>query len=172
MHEHPRTTAELASRMTIGKVASAAFAIALVVAACSGSTASPAASAAGESPAAASPATEAASGDVCANVEALRTSIDELKAIDVVTVGTAGLQAAVANVRTAGTAVKETAGSEIGPMVDALLASLDGLKTALDGVGEASVAGESAAAIRTAVTEVGTSATALTDAIKAGPCPS
>ena len=53
-----------------------------------------------------------------------------------------------------------------------VLASLDGLKTALDGVGEASVAGESATAIRAAVTEVGTSATALTDAIKAGPCPS
>lgn len=174
MHEHPRMSAEPAGRMTIGTVATAAFAIAvgLVVAACSGSAASPAASAAGASPAAASPAAGAESGDVCANADALRTSIDELKAIDVVTVGTAGLQAAVDNVRTAGTAVKETAGSEIGPSVDALLASLDGLKTAIDGVGEASVAGESARAIRAAVAEVGTSATALTTAIQAGPCPS
>jgi hypothetical protein len=174
MHEHPHTTAELAGRTTIGKVASAAFAVAvaLVVAACSGSAASPAASAAGASPAAASPAAGAESGDVCANVAALRTSIDELKAVDVVTVGTAGLQAAVDKVRTAGTAVKETAGSEIGPSVDALMASLDGLKTAVDGVGEASVAGESAIAIRAAVAEVGTSATALTTQIQAGPCPS
>lgn len=173
MHELNERTLETARRPMVGVAATLAFgvALAIVTASCSGSAASPAASAAA-TPAAATPAASQAAGDVCADVAALQTSIDDLKALDVTQTGTDGLQAAIDKVKTGAFALKASAGSKIGPAVDALLASLDGLKTAIQGVGPSPAAGAAADAIRASIAEVGTAATAVGTAIKEGPCPS
>ena len=99
-----------------------AFAIAIacvLLAACSSSsstTTSPAAS---------------PSADVCASLQALQSSVDALVHISPVQVGVQGIQDAVAKVQTDLDAVASSAGSSLGPQVDALKQSVAAVGTTL-----------------------------------------
>ena len=150
------------------------------LAACAGTVASPATSPA-TSPAS-SPTTSpesSASGSpeggqaVCDDAEALRTAVDDLRALDPVAVGTDGLTAAVEDVRTAGSALRESAGSELAPRVTALETALEGLATTLQGMPQGSIgSGATADAIRSAISDVETAATDLRTELATTACPS
>ena len=59
----------------------------------------------------------APSGDVCADREALRTSVDALTNVDVVAEGTNGVTSAVADVKDDLAALRSSAGAELQPQV-------------------------------------------------------
>jgi hypothetical protein len=148
--------------------------------ACAGTVASPATSPAASVPASpeaspeASPTGSPAGGQaVCDDAAALRTAVDELKALDPVAVGTDGIRPALDEVRTAGTALKESAGSELAPSVTALETALEGLVTTLQGIPQGSIgSGATADAIRSSIAEVETASTALRTQLATTSCPS
>jgi hypothetical protein len=107
----------------------------------------------------------APSGDVCADREALRTSVDALTNLDVVAEGTNGLTAAVGDVKDALAALRSSAGSELQPQVQAVQDAVDELETAVPNIDS----GGAAAAV-TAVADVATSAQTLLDSLEAGAC--
>jgi hypothetical protein len=160
------------------------FVLVVALAACTGTVASPATSP--ESSPGTSPATSpdsspsgSASGSpegeqaVCDDAEALRTAVDDLRALDVVAVGTDGLNAALEDVRTAGTALRESAGSELAPSVTALETALAGLATTVQQAPQGSIgSGATADAIRGAISDVETAATDLRTQLATTACPS
>ncbi len=107
----------------------------------------------------------AASGDVCADREALRESVDALKNVDLIAGGTNGLTAAIDDVKQALTALRTSAGAELQPQVQAVQDSLDRLQTAVGNLG----AGGGRAAV-TAVSDLATSAQTLLGSLQAGAC--
>lgn len=140
-------------------------ALAMAVAACSGAGASPAASepAASQSGSGADP--------VCADAAALETALADLQAVEIVQVGKQGLTTAVEDVRTAGAALKASAASDLAPAVETLDASIATLKTAVDALADGQIDVATLGALKTAITGVATSATALRTEIRSGPCP-
>jgi hypothetical protein len=166
----------------IGRVA-VGFVIVVAAAACAGTAASPAASPATspESSPATSPASSPSGGasgspeggqPVCDDAEALRTAVDDLRALDIVAVGTDGLNAALDDVRTAGSALRESAGSELAPSVTALETALAGLATTVQQAPQGSIgSGATADAIRGAISNVETAATELRTQLSTA-CPS
>ena len=148
------------------------FVLAGGLVACAGTSPSPAGSTAA-SPAGSSAASPAGGQAVCDDAAALRTAADELRALDVTAVGTDGLTAAVDEVRSAGSALKASAGSELAPSVTALETALAALVTAVEQVPEGSIgSGAGAEGIRTAIADVGTAATALQTQLASTSCPS
>jgi hypothetical protein len=107
-------------------------------------------------------------GDACVDAAALRTAVDDLKAIDLTAVGTDGLTAAVDDVQAAGTALRSSVAADLTPEVTALETALTGLGTAVEGIGEGGEVGAAANDIRTAVTAVDTAASALVSDVQAG----
>lgn len=102
---------------------------------------------------------DTASAEVCAAREELRSSITDLKDVDIVANGTSSLQAAITKVKDNLTTVKSTAGDELQPEVTALQDALTDLQSALDDVSSGGVA-----AVVTAAGKVAsTGATLLTD---------
>ena len=73
----------------------------------------------------------APSGDVSADREALRTSVDALTNLDVVAEGTNAVTAAVSDVKDDLAAVRSSAGSELRPQVEAVQDAVDELETAV-----------------------------------------
>ena len=109
----------------------------------------------------------AGGGDACVDATALRTAVDDLKAIDLTSVGTDGLTAAVDDVQAAGTALKSSVAADLTPEVTALETALTGLGTAVEAIGEGEV-GAAAADIQTAVAAVDTAASALVTDVQSG----
>jgi hypothetical protein len=102
---------------------------------------------------------------VCADAAAVKTSLTDLKALDLKTVGKAGLAAGIGKVDDAVTTLGNSAKAVAGPQVDALKSAIATLKSALDSLtSDASVA-QKATDIRAAVSGVETAATALKAAL-------
>ena len=100
-----------------------------------------------------------ASAEVCAAREELRTSITDVKDVDIVANGTSSLQAAITKVKDNLTTLKSTAGDELQPEVTALQDALTDLQSAPDDVSSGGVA-----AVVTAAGHVATTgASLLTD---------
>jgi len=104
-------------------------------------------------------------GDVCADREALRTSVDALTEVDLVAEGTNGVTAAVDDVKDALAALRSSAGSELRPQVDAVQDAIDEVETAV-----ADLDSGGAAAAVTAVASLATSARTLLDSLEDGAC--
>ena len=102
---------------------------------------------------------------MCADRDALRTSVDALTNLDVVAEGTNGLTAAVTDVKDDVAALGSSAGSELQPQVQAVQDAVDELETAV-----ANIDSGGAAAAVTAVADVATSARTLLDSLEAGAC--
>jgi hypothetical protein len=107
----------------------------------------------------------APSGDVCADREALRSSVDALKNLDVVAEGTNGVTAAVSAVKDDLAALRSSAGPELQPQVQAVQDAVDKLQTAV-----ANLDSGGAAAAVTAAAGVATSARTLLNSLQAGAC--
>ena len=128
----------------------------VVLAACSSSSSS-----------STSPAAASTSGDVCASLQALQTSVDALVHISPVQVGVQGIQSAVAKVQTDLDAVASSAGSDLGPQVDALKQSVAAVGTTLSsGQSISAMAGQ----LATQLPAVGTAWTNLTTAASSLNC--
>ena len=70
--------------------------------------------------------------DVCAQADALRSSVEDLKSVDLVAEGTNGATAAVNAVKDDLAAVSESVSDELRPDVQAVEDSVDELQTAVD----------------------------------------
>jgi hypothetical protein len=103
--------------------------------------------------------------DVCADREALRSSVAALKDLDVVAEGTNGVNAAVADVKEDLTALQSSAGDELQPQVQAVQDAADELETAA-----ADLDSGGASAALTAVANLATSTATLLDSLEAGAC--
>ena len=147
-----------------------ALALGLAAVAIVGACSTPAASAPAASvPAVSSPGAPA--GDtVCADADALRSAVDELRALDVAAVGTNGLNAAVDDVQEAAAALRTSVGSEFSQEVGSVETSVAALRTAVQQVPEGSV-GAAAGGIQAAITDVGTSVEALGTELQSARCP-
>ncbi len=102
---------------------------------------------------------------MCADREALSTSIDALTNLDVVAEGTNGMTAAVSDVNDDLAALRSSAGSELQADVQAVQDAVDEVETAV-----ANLDSGGAAAAVTAVAGLATSARTLLDSLDAGPC--
>jgi len=151
-----KTRLGLASRVGLGLV------LAATLAACSGTTAS---SAPASEPA---PASGAATG-ACADADALKTAVADLKAIDLTSVGTDGLTAAVDKVKAAGATLKSSAGSEVSADVTALEGALTALGTAVGQVGQGEI-GAAVEPIQTAIAGVEAATTSLVTTVQTASC--
>jgi capsule polysaccharide export protein KpsE/RkpR len=90
-----------------------------------------------------SPAAASTSAEVCASLQALQTSVDALVHISPLQVSVQGIQDAVAKVQTDLDAVASSAGSDLGPQVDALKRSIQEVATTLSsGQSVSAVAGQ------------------------------
>jgi hypothetical protein len=107
------------------------------------------------------------SGDVCADREALRSSVDALTDVDVVAEGTNGVTAAIAGVKDDLTALRESAGAELRPDVQAVQDAVDELETT---VGTGTIGSGSVVGTATALATVASAATALLDSLETAPC--
>jgi hypothetical protein len=103
--------------------------------------------------------------EVCADREALRSSVAALEDLDVVAEGTNGLNAAVADVKEDLTELRASASDELQPQVQAVQDAVDELETAADNLDSAG-----ASAALTAVANVATSTATLLDTLEAGAC--
>jgi len=101
----------------------------------------------------------------CDDRDALRTSVDKLKNVNVVEDGTSALNSAVSEVGQAVDALAKSGKSEIQPQVDAVKSSLSKLESA---IGDASSSG--LAPVATAAGEVATAAGKLVTEVEALPC--
>jgi hypothetical protein len=97
-----------------------------------------------------------ASAALCKARDDLRSSVQELASVDVVKNGTSSLQAALTKVKNNLQAVKDAAGSDLQPQVNALQSAVDQLSTAVANVSSVGVAG-----VLTAARDVGTAGATL-----------
>lgn len=105
------------------------------------------------------------SSSLCKNLQALESSVQELKNVDVVKNGTSSLQSALDNVKRDAAATAQDAKDEFKPQVDALQNALTSLATALKNVTTTGVA-----AVQQAARSVQTAATDLQNAVTAKKC--
>ena len=150
-HHRPRG---LAAAVLLGLLVS--------LAACGSSSSSSSTSEASPSTAATTAATTAAAGgsstpgtasaEVCAAREELRTSITDLKDVNIVANGTSSLQAAITKVKDNLTTLKSTAGDELQPEVTAAQDALTDLQSALKDVSSGGVSAVVTAAAKVAST--------------------
>ena len=119
------------------------------------------------SPAASSstPAASAGSGDMCADREALSSSVAAIGDVDLVAEGTNGVTAAVDAVKDDLAALRGSVSAELRPQVQAVQDALDELETAAADLGSGG-----AAATATAVSNLATVAGTLLDSLQAGVC--
>ena len=106
-----------------------------------------------------------ANEELCADREALRTSVDALKDIDLVAEGTNGVKSAVTAVKDDLAALRASAGDELKPQVDAVQGDIDDVEAAIEQLGS----GGAAAAVSAVSSLVGSAGTLL-DELQAGAC--
>jgi hypothetical protein len=123
--------------------------------------------AASDSPAVSSstPASSASSGDMCADREALSSSVDALKAVDLRAEGTNGVTAAVDAVKDDLATLRGSLSAELQPQAQAVQDAVDELETAVADLGSGGAAASAAA-----VTNLSTTAGTLLDSLEAGAC--
>ena len=102
---------------------------------------------------------------VCDDAQALSSSVDELKDVDVVAEGTDGASAAISAVKDDLAALSESAGDELRPQVQAVQDAVDELETAVANVGS-----DPAGTALEAVSKVTASASTLVATLDAGAC--
>jgi len=107
---------------------------------------------------------------VCADVAKLRTSITALKDLKLLQVGTAGVTAALNDVKTNAEALKVSAGAAIRQPLSDLLTAVNGLQTTVANLGDQASLGAAAVSIKTSIDQIGTAAAALGTAA-ASTCP-
>lgn len=107
----------------------------------------------------------AASGDACADREALRSSVAALTDVDVVAEGTNGLTAAVDAVKSDLEKVRGSAGSELEPQVQAVQDAIAATEAGLDNLGEGG-----AEEVSAGLSALSTATTALLASLEGGPC--
>lgn len=105
------------------------------------------------------------SGDPCADRDALRDSIGALADVDVVADGTNGLTAAIDDVSDDLAAVRESAGDDMQPEVDAVRSALDDVQTAVSNGPTDDLEGTA-----DALSTLASSTSDLLDALDTGPC--
>ena len=105
------------------------------------------------------------SGAVCTAREELRSSIDDLKNVDVVKNGTAGIQTALTNVKKSLQDVKASASSELQPQVKAFEDAVNQLEEALKNVSSGGVS-----AVVSAAKDVGTTGSTLLTSLQDVKC--
>jgi hypothetical protein len=144
------------------------LALALTVAACGGAASStpgasaqppattPAASASAE--ASSAPGTSSAPAAICADATAFRASVTALTTIKLLDVGTSGVQAALADVKTSAEALLVSGKDMVAQPVANLMAAVTALQATLTGLGDQPSLGASAVAIKTAVAGIKTAA--------------
>jgi hypothetical protein len=101
------------------------------------------------------------SEQLCADYDAFKSSIEDLKNVDIVKSGTSGLQAAVDKVKTNLQALRTSAAGEAKDQIQAVEDSLEELETAISNVGSG---GE--AAVVTAAAKVVSSGSALVQSLQ------
>ncbi len=106
-----------------------------------------------------------ATGDPCADRDALRDSIGALTDVDVVADGTNGLTAAIDDVSDDLAAVRDSAGDDIQPEVEAVRSALDDVQTAVSDGPTDDLEGTA-----DALSTLASSTSDLLDALDAGPC--
>jgi hypothetical protein len=111
------------------------------------------------------PAAGSGSGDMCADRDALSSSVAALGDVDLVAEGTNGVTAALDAVKDDLAALSGSVGADLQPQVQAIQDSVDALETAAADLGEGG-----AAATATAVSAVATTARTLLDSLEAGAC--
>jgi hypothetical protein len=92
-----------------------------------------------------------ASAELCAQRDALRSSIDDLKNLNIVQAGASGVQDALTKVKDDLEGVQQAAGDDLKPQVQAFKDALSNLETAVKDIGS----GGASAAI-SALEDVGT----------------
>lgn len=103
---------------------------------------------------------------VCGSVDDLRTSIDDVREIDLTASGAVDeLQSGLGTVEGNLADVKSDAQEEFSPEIDAVDTSLDGLKTAVDAA-KTDPTAETLAAAAAALADFGTNAEALVDDVQ------
>lgn len=113
----------------------------------------------------ASESSTAVSGDVCADREALRSSVADLTDVDLVAEGTNGVEPAVEAVKEDLAALRSSAESELEPEVQAVEDAVDELETAVADLGSGG-----AAEAATAVSDLAEAASTLLDELDQGSC--
>ena len=152
-------------RRITGSLLPALAAATLILGACTSSGATSAPSAAAPSTAASAAAPSGAAGDVCADADAVKASLDSLASTDLKAVGEGRADAAVDAVKVAVETLVVSAGASVSTQATALKAALDNLGTVVSGLtSDASVA-EKAADIQTSVAAVKTAASDLRAAL-------
>ena len=117
------------------------------------------------STAASAAAPSGATGDVCADADAVKTSLDSLASTDVKAVGKDGLSAAVDAVKAAVETLIASAGPAVSTQATALKTALDNLGTSISGLASDAAVADKAADIQTAVAGVKTAADDLRAAL-------
>jgi hypothetical protein len=141
-------------------LAIAAFAIAGCSQATPGASAAP--TVAGSSAASAAPGSSAAA---CQDLTAFKASVDELRALDLASLASDGVTAAVADVESAASSLAASAKAEAGPEVEALETAILGLKFAVVNLTSEETLVQKRAEIKAAVVGVDQATTALTTAL-------
>lgn len=146
-----------------------ALALGLIVAACGGAasptpggsgapaTASPSASAApmeSPTPAASVPVESSAPAAICDDAAAFRASMLTLANLKLLEVGTSGVKAAVADVKSSAEALLVSGKELLAQPVGTLIASVTALQTTLTGLGDQSGLGGTVAAVRLAIEQI------------------
>ena len=108
---------------------------------------------------------DAASGDACADREALRSSVAALVDVDVVAEGTNGLTAAVDAVKSDLESVRASAGSAVGPQVQAVQDAIAAIEAGIGNLGEGG-----AVEVTAALSALSTATTTLLSSLEGGPC--
>jgi hypothetical protein len=107
----------------------------------------------------------APSGDVCADRDALRSSVEDLKATDVQAEGAAGLTAAITSLKGDLVALQGSVDAELEPQVQDVQGAVDELETAV-----ADIDSDGASQALSAVADVASSAATLLDLLEAAQC--
>jgi hypothetical protein len=126
----------------------------------SGSAAATSSAGAATTSSAGSPTTTATPRPGCADVAALRSSLDALTKIQPLQDGLTSLNAAIADVKTKLDAAAASAGADLRPAVDQVRTAFAALQTAVSGVTTDNLR-QSLPAIRAALRQLGTSTAAL-----------
>ena len=150
------------TRTTMSQVGTLLAIAAFVIAGCAQAT--PGASAAPTVAASAAPGSNATA---CQDLAAFKTSIDGLRTLDLASLASDGVTAAVADVESAASSLAASAKAEAGPEVDALQTSIVGLKLAVVNLTSEETLVQKRAEVKAAVAGVDQAMTALTTALTA-----
>ena len=149
----------------------------LAVAACAASSSpTPGASSPGGAPTAPATtetsATPAASGAdaICSDAARFRASITALTDLTLATVGVSGVTAALTEVQSSAQALAVSGSELVGQPISDLLTSVQALQTTLTGLGDQSSLGAELVAVKTAIEQIKTAASAVESAL-APTCP-